>query len=599
MTPTPAPDRFATPAPPENLLDGLDATIDRHDASRYFTVAPVTDPQPDADATIVLTRTDEEAGSAREATIAALRDDPAVAAVTRSGERLLVRFADERIAALGEDIEAGANALDSSDLLAGAPYIVNFCDPNATKAFHVGHLRNLATGNAIACCHRAAGGHVLRQSQIGDCGRTMGEALAGYVRFAGGATPESSGVKSDHFVGELYGRYVKEVPAAPEQVAEEDLATARDLNTYGDLADQLLARLAAGEEEIVKLWHTVRDWTIAGQRETMARLGITIERPLCESDFEPHAGEIVRRGLGAGIFTRADSGAVVYPTGRQEYPTFLITRSDGFPTQNLRTMAVWYALSDRPDVHSIHVSGHEWSWSSVYRGEILRALSPTGTAHPDVNVFYAMVDTGGVLVKSSLGNAILIDELLDQILASQELDRLLADGGGTRPAAELAALLALAFFLSRPLNKSLSMSLQKILDPRQNPGWTIARAWLRARGPAGEESHGPRPHDPSYRHLVVRSQVHRRLLAQAVARLDVQGLMRFHIHLSRWYLQSAEGAGLDRAMRAVLATSLPAVGLVAAGGGVAGNGATTTAGPRATPAQRLMTTPSPMSVAGR
>ena len=113
-----------------------------------------------------------------------------------------MRFADERIAAVGAGLEAGRlTGMETDDLHAGTRAIVDFCDPNATKALHVGHLRNIALGQAISSALRAAGAHVERQSHIGDAGRSMGEAMAGYERYAAPGTPEQAGVKSDQFVG--------------------------------------------------------------------------------------------------------------------------------------------------------------------------------------------------------------------------------------------------------------------------------------------------------------------------------------------------------------------------------------------------------------
>src|SRR5690606_9909576 len=129
--------------------------------------------------------------------------DPAITAAERQQQRFLLRLADERIAATGAGIEAGAfTGLETDDLRAGERAIVDFCDPNATKALHVGHLRNIALGQAVASALAAAGVEVERQSHIGDAGRSMGEAMAGYQRYAAPATPADAGAKPDQFVGE-------------------------------------------------------------------------------------------------------------------------------------------------------------------------------------------------------------------------------------------------------------------------------------------------------------------------------------------------------------------------------------------------------------
>ncbi len=97
--------------------------------------------------------------------------------------------------------------MDAHDLLGGAEVLVNFCDANPTKALHVGHLRNIALGQALAGVLAAAGARVTRQSQVSDYCRSMGEALAGYGELPAHLTPRATGVKSDHFVGDCYLRY--------------------------------------------------------------------------------------------------------------------------------------------------------------------------------------------------------------------------------------------------------------------------------------------------------------------------------------------------------------------------------------------------------
>ena len=146
-----------------------------------------------------------------------------MAAVSARADSLTVRFADAAIARLGERLEAGEEGvLDASDLLGGAEVVVNFCDANPTKALHVGHLRNIALGQALAGALAAAGARVTRQSQVSDYCRSMGEALAGYMELPEHITPRSLGVKSDHFVGECFGRYAGRAAERPDAEGADD-----------------------------------------------------------------------------------------------------------------------------------------------------------------------------------------------------------------------------------------------------------------------------------------------------------------------------------------------------------------------------------------
>ncbi|HWO17076.1 MAG TPA: arginine--tRNA ligase, partial [Solirubrobacterales bacterium] len=255
----------------ENLFDQLDAALRAVDPEG-FRVVPALKPDSPVDAEVVVLK-NEAAKAGAEALVAS----PAVGEVELAERRLLVRFSEERIAATGAALEEGrAAGLATGDLSPGRRVIVDFCDPNATKALHAGHLRNIALGHTVSSALAASGAEVLRQSHIGDAGRSMGEAMAGYVRYADGRTPEETGEKSDRFVGRLYARYVAE-EGTPEDIAPEDAAVAHDLDERDDLAQELISGAQGGEPEARALWLRFRDWAVEGQNATLARLGVDFD----------------------------------------------------------------------------------------------------------------------------------------------------------------------------------------------------------------------------------------------------------------------------------------------------------------------------------
>src|SRR5580700_729778 len=195
-------------------------------------------------------------------------------------EAPVVGLDDPRIAELGVRLPARPLPPVTRDLLKDAPYIVDFCDPSPTTALHAGYLRNIALGHALASALEAAGAHVARQTQIADAGRDMGEAMAGYLRYAQELDPATAREKSDRFVGRLHALHAHEARA-----------------DGGDLAASLLARLASGDQEVRNLWHTVRDWAVSGQNETLARLGVRFERTIFDSQYLPRIAPLVRLAL--------------------------------------------------------------------------------------------------------------------------------------------------------------------------------------------------------------------------------------------------------------------------------------------------------------
>jgi arginyl-tRNA synthetase len=543
-----------------NPLDDLDERLRASVGAEDFSLAPTLSPDHSGDAIVVLRDPRHDPASVASA----LAASPSVDSVTHSGQRLCVRFRDSHIAEIGAELELGGER-EPLNLLAGRSYVVDFCDPNATKALHAGHLRNIALGNALAGALQAAGGRVLRQTQIADAGRRMGEAMAGYTLYADGGGP-APGEKSDHFVGELYSRYVREVPCAPSRdgadPALEDPALLRELEGHDDLADSLLFRLEAGEDDARELWLRIRDWAMRGQDETLKHLGIHFDNQILESDYTEKIISFLTRALERGVIRRAANGAFVYETGRDEYELLPLTRPDGFPTQNLRALAVWSSLMDAvPDVEVIHVSGDEWRASTVFIGEILGRLVPDARAYPTVDVLHGMVASSERPMSSSEGDATLIDDLLDELAASEALRDPERRGFHNCGAEELAATTLLGFCLDRPANKLLVLNPDRLLDPEVNAGWALAAAWIKAWDPLHDGPPAPAPADGRYRHLVVQSLVPRRLLPVAVERLDVYSLVRFMVHLSRWYLASADSPAVGRMMRSILADGLASLGI--------------------------------------
>ena len=552
------------PAPlrTDNLLDAVEATLRAVDPAG-FRVVPVLREGQAADATAIALTSE-----AAPAALAALRDDPTIASVEQQGQRFLLRLADERIAATGAGLEAGQlTGMATDDLRAGARAIVDFCDPNATKALHVGHLRNIALGQAVSSALRAAGAHVERQSHIGDAGRSMGEAMAGWERWAAPATPEDEGVKSDHFVGRLYARYVRE-EAPVAAVAAEDAPVARDLHQIDDHAQRLLDAVTAGEPDATALWKRVRDWAVDGQNETLARLGVGFERIVYDSDRTHTSREVARIGIERGVFVREPRGTIAYLTGDDNYPVMPLTRADGFPTHHLRVVAMWrdMMLGEPEGTDLIHLSGDEWKAHVIYTEQLLAKLEPGRRVLPSRHIVHGMVssEVDGEL-SSSKGTAQLVDELLDELAARPELQAIAREGEPLAGTEDLVAIAVLGYCLDKPVHKGLVMpSVERFLDPDHNTGWRIALAWAKASQAANGGAPDPAPGDPDYRHIVLQSQIHRRNLAVALEDLDLLKYVRYVGHLSGWYLDGARDARVARVMRAILTSGLGALGLLRA-----------------------------------
>ncbi|HXE46185.1 MAG TPA: arginine--tRNA ligase [Conexibacter sp.] len=541
--------------PSTNLLDRLDASLAEHAAREaLLPVVPFRPAQVDVRL--------ELRDPAWRATVRGAR---ALAALTTSTEPLGVRFADAALAALGAALERQEpDALATRAVAAGRRWVVNFGDPNTTKALHVGHLRNVAIGNAVASAAEALGADVVRQSRVGDFGRSMGEAMAGYVAHGDGRTPERDGVKGDRLIGACYLRYVERLPPRAPATAEDDgdAALSRERVLHRDDAEELLARWRAGEPQAIELFEQLRAWVVAGHDETYARLGVRVDRTLFESDYLAHAEALVQEALATGVVERGAEAATVFPTGEEAYPRLLLHRRDGFPTQHLRYVATYDAT--RPllaGARSIAVFGSEWRGLIRACEALLERLRPGQEIHPTDNLMHEMVlGAGGDAVKSSRGGALLADELFEQVARSAPVAGL-ARRHGACDADELARIVVLGWFIGRPLQQRVTLELDELLDPRRNAGWSLAQAWARACDPRHDGAPDPQPDDPGYRFVLVQSQRHRRLLEKCAEELDLLPFVRFHFHLSRWFAAVPATPRIARALRGVLGEGLAALGL--------------------------------------
>jgi len=549
-----------------NLLDELDDALAR--------VSP-TPPAPGPLASLVVPhnvpgcdvflagRRSGWVAEAGEAVGGALSAHPAVreAQLDATANRVLVRLADERVAAAGSALEAvQVEPFLGRDLATSERFVVDYCDPNATKALHVGHLRTVALGHALGCLAASCGADVVHQTQIGDVGRQMGEAMAGYLEHLAPQTPETAGVKSDHFVGACYSRYVQDL--APPEVgggAERDPALSREDGSYDDLAEQLLTRLGERDPEIVELWERMREWALAGHDVTLARLGVIFDRVIYEIDFLEDTHALTARALEQEIVRRSDDGAVI--SHEREDGHLLLHRPDGFPTTHMRCMGMWH-LTGRDLLAgstSLALVGDEWEPLVQQGPAILERLAAGGEVHPTHWVVHGMVTSTSGAIKSSGGAPWLVDELLDDLVADP---RLQAHAHERATPERLAAIAALGICIDCHPRKALPLEPEMLLDEHANSGWTLARAWARAWDPRYDGDPQPAPDDADYRSLVLRSQLHRRLAERSLRALDVRPLLGMHVHAAEWFLaQEDPSPSVARAMRGLLECGMRAVGL--------------------------------------
>jgi arginyl-tRNA synthetase len=560
----------------ENLFDKLDGIAVRDDGTVLW--AARTPHRPDERFDLMLVprvpawREDTDATGALERIAA----EPWVAAVSPQGDQAHVRLEDDWVERRGAELQGdeGGDA-DLADLAAGGSYAVYFWGANTTKALHIGHLRNLAIGNAISATLTQAGGRVENRSLICDVGRSMGEAMAGIVSRGGDqhAWPEG-GQKSDHFVGYCYADYVKAGRANGDGAAQDGAedSVAREASLYNDEADELMMRVLSGDQGALEIWSKTRAWVIAGQRKTLARLGVAFDKVIFESDFLPEVAELTNQGLSEGKLTRRNGDRMVtYMTEREELEEMPLVRADGLPTQHMRALAYWSAAPELDDVVSLQVCGTEWVAHVTCRRKLIDHLgvvngnghgSAKGGGPPTHDVFHGMVARQKRAITSSEEGALLIDDLAEWLEREIESDPATDEVRRKHPFPDrVAAQVALGYFLMQPTNKRVEFEPEKLLlEDKGSLGWDLAQA-LAHRGGGATLAGGRPAEDPDYRFAVVQSENYRVHLRSAVETFDAVALARYLSHFARWYRQDERAPEVERVVQRVLERGLRGLGL--------------------------------------
>jgi arginyl-tRNA synthetase len=560
----------------ENIFNKFDAAAAADSGKALWAARAPYRPEPDFDL-MLIPRLPKGADWREDAEAVAALDrieaEPWVATLDREGKQPTVRLADEWIEATGDAIRSSERAGgEFADMAAGNKYAVYFWGANTTKALHIGHLRNLAVGAAIAGALKQAGGRVDNRSLICDVGRSMGEAMAGVATRAGEEAGPDSNQKSDHFVGFCYADYVtasRNGGVVGDDGAEDSVA--RESTSYNDKADEMMMRVLEGDQKALELWSRTRSWVVSGQRKTLASLGITFDKVIYESDFLPEVREFTNQGLAAGTLTkRWGDDMVMYETEREELEEMPLVRSDGLPTQHMRALAYWAAADELDDVISMQVCGNEWVAHVTCRRQLIDELglengngngSARGGGPPTFDIFHGMVARENESISSSKEGALLIDDLVEWLEEALASEPELAATMASHPHPEtVPAQVALGYFLLQPTTKQVNFGKDKLLrEGKGSLGWDLARAQAHHGTTA---LRGERPaEDPDYRFAVVQYEHYRVHLRSAVEEFDVAPLSKYLSHFARWYSEDERAPEVEGVVQPVLAQGLRGLGL--------------------------------------
>lgn len=297
--------------------------------------------------------------------------------------------------------------------------MVEYSSPNTNKPLHFGHLRNNFLGWSVSEILKARGQQVVKANLVNDRGIHICKSMVAWGRYAGGATPESTGEKGDHLVGDYYVRYNDEFKKEVESLVAsgtEKEAAEREASIFKEAQDTL-RKWEAGDEATMNLWREMNGWVYKGFDETYRRLGLDFDAMYYESDTYLLGKAIVEKGLERGLLYKKEDGSVwasLQDTGLDDK---LLLRGDGtsvYMTQDLGTaVKKWddYKL-DR----SIYVIGDEQNHHMVVLKTILEKLGEPVAAGIH-HLSYGMVELPSGRMKSREGTVVDADDMIDEMIA--------------------------------------------------------------------------------------------------------------------------------------------------------------------------------------
>lgn len=351
----------------------------------------------------------------------------------------------KQISAQGEGY--GSFGTDGKKYLEGRRVMVEYSSPNTNKPLHLGHMRNDALGESVSRILKKAGAEVFRVNIINNRGVHICKSMLAYKLFheAKGDTPQSLGIKGDHFVGQCYVEFDKYAKEHPEAVTQ---------------AEEMLVEWEKGNDgdDLHKLWKMMNGWTIDGIKQTYDRTGVGFEKLYFESDTYLKGREEILKGLEKGIFFKAPDGSVridvtdVVGKGKDgEDHTKVLLRKDGtsvYITQDIGTAI--FRHNDWAFNQMVYVVASEQSYHFKILFHILKKLG-YDWADKLYHLSYGLVNLPSGRMKSREGTVVDADDLIDSLHA-QALKAINERGrdeavGNPDDVAEKVALAALHYYL--------------------------------------------------------------------------------------------------------------------------------------------------------
>ena len=389
----------------------------------------------------------------------------------------------EHIAA--DDTYGFTAATDNSPLV-----MVEYSSPNTNKPLHLGHVRNNLLGYSLSQILKACGNRVVKTNIVNDRGIHICKSMLAWQKWGEGATPESTGKKGDHLIGDFYvlfdKHYREEVRQLMEQGLSEDDAKAQ--SALMAEAREMLRRWEQKDPEVRALWKRMNEWVYAGFDVTYKRLGVDFDKIYYESETYLEGKEKVMEGLEKGIMYRKEDGSVWADLTDAGLDNKLLLRSDGtsvYMTQDIGTAKLRFR--DYPIDKMIYVVGNEQNYHFQVLSLLLDRLG-FRWGKDLVHFSYGMVELPEGKMKSREGTVVDADDLMEEMVANaRQVAAELGKTDGMSAAeidniAETVGMGALKYFLLKvDPRKNMMFNPKESIDFNGNTGPFIQYTYARIR----------------------------------------------------------------------------------------------------------------------
>ncbi|MBR2935589.1 MAG: arginine--tRNA ligase [Paludibacteraceae bacterium] len=367
--------------------------------------------------------------------------------------------------------------------------MIEYSSPNTNKPLHLGHVRNNLLGYSIAKIQEANGWNVVKTNIVNDRGIHICKSMLAWLKFGNGETPETSGKKGDHLIGDYYVRFDVEYKAQIKELMAQgmDEETAKKEAPLIKEAQAMLVKWEQNDPEVRALWQKMNEWVYAGFDETYAQMGVSFDKIYYESDTYLVGKGEVERGLAKGDFYRREDGSVWADLAQNGLDEKLLLRADGtsvYMTQDIGTAKLRF--EDYPIDKMVYVVGNEQEYHFKVLSILLDRLGfPFGKEL--VHFSYGMVELPNGKMKSREGTVVDADDLMAQMIAdAKEISK---DKVNTLPditeaeANEIARVVGLGalkyFILKVDPRKNMLFNPEESIDFNGNTGPFIQYTYAR------------------------------------------------------------------------------------------------------------------------